>query len=190
MPLLRHDNQKRALVPFWMLDADDGGLTDLGVTGGEVLELDRRDPFPAGLDDILGPVSDLHVAVPINSRNVSGIKEILLINDVAGVPEVSPGNGRPTHLQPAEGLPITRPFHACIIDDFHLDAEWRMALLHLNIQALFSGQDCIFGFQRSERAEGAHFGHSPGVAHFHAIAVLEYAQHFAWARGATNDHLL
>src|SRR5262249_15465263 len=36
----RHDNQKRALIPFRMLDADHGGLADFGVTSGEVLQLD------------------------------------------------------------------------------------------------------------------------------------------------------
>src|SRR5215470_15633329 len=128
MPPLRHDYEERALVPFRMLDADDGGLTDLGVTGRKVLEFDRRYPFSAGLDDILGAVGDVHVAVPIEGRHIPGIEEIVLIKNVVRLSKVSPGNGRTAHLQSAEGLSVTRQFLACIIDDFHLHAEWCVTL--------------------------------------------------------------
>jgi len=39
--LLEHDDEERPFVPFGMLYADDGCLRHLGVTDGEVLEVDR-----------------------------------------------------------------------------------------------------------------------------------------------------
>ena len=55
-----------------MRDADDGGLLHRGVADGDVLQIDRRDPFAAGLDHVLRAVGDLHVAVGVDRGDVAG----------------------------------------------------------------------------------------------------------------------
>ena len=50
---LELDDQERTLVPFGMIDADHGRFRDRGVGDREVFQIDRRNPFAAGLDDVL-----------------------------------------------------------------------------------------------------------------------------------------
>jgi hypothetical protein len=45
--------------------------TATGVSHLDVLEVDRTDPFAAGLDHVLAAVGDLHVAVGVNRRDVA-----------------------------------------------------------------------------------------------------------------------
>src|SRR5690606_10117903 len=54
LALLELDQQHRSLVPFGVRRADDGRQGDLGVTDGDVLDVDGADPLPARLDDVLG----------------------------------------------------------------------------------------------------------------------------------------
>ena len=70
--LARMDDQQRPLLPVRMLDGDHRGLEHVGVRHGEVLDLDRGNPFAAGLDDVLQPVGELHVAVGVDRADVAG----------------------------------------------------------------------------------------------------------------------
>src|SRR5262249_51208896 len=99
LSFLRHCNQEGALAPFRMLDADNGSLANLGVTCRKVLELDGRDPFPSGFDDVLGAISDVHITMLINGRDVASVEEPVLIENVASVPEIGPSNSWSAHLQ-------------------------------------------------------------------------------------------
>src|SRR5918992_3064302 len=60
---LLHRDHDRPLVPFRMAHADHRGLGDRGVRDRDVLEVDRADPFAAGLDHVLRAVGDLDVAL-------------------------------------------------------------------------------------------------------------------------------
>ena len=84
-PSFEHDDQQRALVPFRMGDADHRGLGDVGMADGEVLDVDRGNPFAAGLDDVLGAVGDLHVAVGIDGGDVAGVEIAVLVEDLAAL---------------------------------------------------------------------------------------------------------
>jgi hypothetical protein len=67
-PGLGHDQQQRALLPAAVRHADHGGLLHGRVAHRDVLEVDRRDPLAAGLDDVLAAVGDLHEAVGVHRR--------------------------------------------------------------------------------------------------------------------------
>ena len=86
LAVLRHDDEERPLVPFRVLDADHRRLGDVGMADGEVLELDRGDPFAAGLDHVLVAVDDLHVAGGVDRRDVAGVEEALLVEDAPPSP--------------------------------------------------------------------------------------------------------
>src|ERR1700722_9701237 len=62
---LELDDQQRTLVPFGMMDADHGGFRDRGMSDREIFQVDRRDPFAAGFDHVLGAIGDPHIAVLI-----------------------------------------------------------------------------------------------------------------------------
>ena len=132
----------------------------------------------------------MHVTVLINGCDITSVEEPVLIENVARVPEVGSSNGWPAHFQPSEGLAIAGQLLVFILDDLHLDAERRVPLLHLHIQALLTRENSTFRFQRPQRSQGTHFGHAPGMAHGHAIVILKCPNHFTWACGpADNDSL-
>src|SRR5215831_249587 len=57
--LLAHHDRERALGPLRIRNADDGGFAHAGMLEDEVLDVERRDPFAAGLDDVLETIRDL-----------------------------------------------------------------------------------------------------------------------------------
>ena len=64
------DDEHRPFAPLRMLHADHGRLFHRRMASREILDLDRADPLPAGLDQILRPVCDVQVAVLIDARDV------------------------------------------------------------------------------------------------------------------------
>src|ERR1700690_4086641 len=67
-----HDEQQGPLFPARMLDADDRRHGHGEVTDGHIFQVNQTDPFPAGLDQILGPISDLDRALVVDGGNVAG----------------------------------------------------------------------------------------------------------------------
>src|SRR5215471_11104207 len=61
--LLHHHARERALLPTGVGYPDDARFDDGRVCHQVVLELDRADPFAARLDDVLGAVGDVDVAL-------------------------------------------------------------------------------------------------------------------------------
>jgi hypothetical protein len=45
----------------------------------------ERDPLAAGLDDVLGAVGDLHEAHVVDGRDVAGVEEALVVEDLAAL---------------------------------------------------------------------------------------------------------
>ncbi len=97
---------------------------------------------------------------------------------------------RAAHLQAPEGLAVPRQRLAGVVGDLHVDAERRMALLHLDVELRLAGERGIFRLHGAERAERAHLGHAPGVDHLDAVDVLEGLGHGARAGRAADHHAL
>src|SRR5690606_3183631 len=70
---LRLNDQQRTFIPLRMRDADDGGVGDAFGAHGDVFDVNRAYPLAAGLDDVLGAVSDLHDAERIYGGDVAGV---------------------------------------------------------------------------------------------------------------------
>ena len=177
----------RTLVPFRVANANDGGLDDVGVRNRDVLEVDGADPFAAGLDDVLGAIGNLHVAVGVDGRDVTGREPAVLQRIAALALEVRIGGPWPLHQQVAKGLAVIGQGLAIGIDDLHVDTEDHTTLLGLHrILRLLVGID-VLGLERGDRAERAHLGHAPGVQHLDAEILLERPDHRGRA-GRTADH--
>src|SRR4051812_49387444 len=98
-----------------MRHADDGRFGDGGMTDGDVLDLDGRDPFAAGLDDILGAVGDGHVTVSVNGRDIASVEPSLRIEGIRSlVAKMTARDRRPAHLQMSERLAVARQLPAFI----------------------------------------------------------------------------
>ena len=70
---LDHERE-RPLTPFVVLDADDGRLCNARALRDQVLNLQRRDPLPAGLDHVLDSVGDVHAAVRVDHGDITGVQ--------------------------------------------------------------------------------------------------------------------
>ena len=65
-----------------MMDADHGGFGDRGMADREIFQVDRRNPFAAGFDHILGAVGDPHVSVRVDGGDVAGVEIAVVVEDV------------------------------------------------------------------------------------------------------------
>ena len=73
----------------------NGGFRDRGMADREVLQVDRRNPFAAGLDDVLGAVGNPHVAVRIDGGDVAGVEEAVLVENFGIDAVIGLGHRRP-----------------------------------------------------------------------------------------------
>src|SRR5215475_428289 len=72
--LLAHHDCERTFGPLRIRNADDGGFAHPRVLEDQVLDVERRDPFAAGLDDALEAVGDLQVSVGADDADVAGVQ--------------------------------------------------------------------------------------------------------------------
>ena len=77
--------QQRPLLPLRMRDGDDGRLEHVGMRDHQILDLDRGDPFAAGLDDVLQAVRQLHITIGIDGRDVAGAEPAVVVDDLAAL---------------------------------------------------------------------------------------------------------
>src|SRR6185369_3462073 len=78
--LLPDDARQRPLAPLRVGDRDHRRLGDLRVRHQRVLEVDRRDPFAARLDQVLGAVGDADEAELVHRRDVAGAQPPSSVN--------------------------------------------------------------------------------------------------------------
>src|SRR5215471_6661044 len=71
--LLADHDRERAFGPLRIRNADDGGFAHPGVLDDEVLDVERRDPFAPGLDDVLEAIRDLEVTIGADHADVAGV---------------------------------------------------------------------------------------------------------------------
>ena len=83
--LLPDCQQEWTLVPFGMRHGDDGRFCNTRATDGLIFDVDGRNPLATGFNDILGTIGDLHVAVRIDGRHVSGVKPVVFVYRVTAL---------------------------------------------------------------------------------------------------------
>src|SRR5437764_14951831 len=105
-----------------MSDPDDRGLGDFGMPDSKILEINGGYPFAARLDHILRAIRDLHGPVWIDRRDVAGIEEAILVENVAPLPLVIRlRDAGPADHEATESPSVPGQLAAGVIADFHLD---------------------------------------------------------------------
>ena len=177
------DDQQRALLPDRMLDRDDRSLEHVRMGHGEVLDLDRRNPLAARLDDVFQPVGELHVTIGIDRPNVAGarasrpcLRPPPLALEIARDHPVSPHlqfanrNAVMGHLSPSRSANLSS-----------IPYTWRPCLTCMSVSSVALAPSCL--------ASGAPVvarrlvRHAPSVQH---SRVKQLAELSIVARGAAN----
>ncbi len=169
-----------------MVHADHARFGNARRTHRDIFKIDRRHPFAAGFDHILGAIDNLHVAQRIERGDIASIEPAIGREGAeAFALEIAADNPRPAHQQPAERLAIARQLLIIVVHDLHLDAENAAALLDPDVELLIIGQGIGFRDAGAHRAERGHFGHAPQLQHFHAELVIAF-EHRARHRRTTD----
>ena len=154
---------------FGCAHADHRRLVHRRMRHRDVLEVDRADPFAAGLDHVLAAVGDLHDSRRRRWSPTSPVGNQPLAVDrderrAASPLKYSLDDPRPAHQQVAGGLAVPGQLLAVVVDDLHVDAEDGAALLlEQALLLLVRRARSVLGLQRAQRAERRHLGHAPGV---------------------------
>ena len=160
-----------------MVGRDARGHGHGRVRHGDVFEVDRADPFTAGLDHVLAAVGDDHVALGAELGHVAGGEPAVLQRVAAFTLEVGRQDPGPAHIHVTGGRAVPGQFDAVFAHDLHVHAVDRAALRGHHRQALFGRLPHVRRLECGDRADRAHLGHAPGVDHLHVVVVEERLDH-------------
>src|SRR5262249_15326419 len=133
-----------------------------GMAHDRVLELDRRDPLPAALDDVLGAVGDLDVAVGIDVDDVAGAEPPVVERlRRARVLVVARGDPGTAHLELADALTVPGKLRAVLADDPPLDARYRSALTGADAPTVVVAPRVHGATRLRDGREWRRLGHAP-----------------------------
>ena len=164
-PCARARRTPAAARPTWRRDADDGGLLDLRVGHQLVLQLDRRDPLAARLDEVLGAVDEAHPAPLVDRRHVAGAQPAVVGEALAGPRVVVVRRRDPVaaalQLAARRRRPTARA-SCCRARRPALDAEGRRARPPARSSACSSlRQQQLVAVEPADRRDRARLGHPP-----------------------------
>ena len=139
------------------------------------LHVHARDPLAARLDQVLGTVGDLDVALGVDGGHVAGAEPAVLgeLGGAGGVVVVAAGDPRPPHLDLTHALGVPRLDLAGIIHDSHIHARHDGALLGADVVALLVREANRVGTRAAHRPERRHLRHAPRVEHVGAVLLVE-----------------
>src|SRR5262245_8113741 len=126
--LVRLDDEQRTLLPARMRNADDGSDPHAGAACGDILEVDRADPFSARLDHVPGSVGDPQETVAVDRCDVAGVEPAVPIDDVLFVAEIAANDPRSPNLERARGLAVPANLASRFVDNPEFDTELEPAL--------------------------------------------------------------
>ena len=159
--------------------------SDVRVRDELLLELDRRDPLAARLDDVLRAVGDPDEAALVDRRDVAGaqpaVVELLRRVDA----EVARRHPRSADLELAVGLAVARQHLAVLADDARLDERQDppggVAVAPAAVAVAVAPR------RPRERRQRPGLGHPPRLDDAHAVALLERLHQRQRDGGAAAD---
>ncbi|COU63507.1 Uncharacterised protein [Mycobacterium tuberculosis] len=150
-----------------------------------VLQLNRGDPFTAGLDDVFGAVGQGDEALLVDAADVTGAQPAGIELGLVTSPVIRASNPGPANLHLANGVAVVGQHLAIVVDDPGLHPAHRLAL---------SDAECPMLVVRGARWRPGHggqrrcFRHAPQLPNLDIVLVLEGAhQRFRNRRSAAGD---
>jgi hypothetical protein len=110
-----------------MGDADHRGFGHARASHGEVLHVDRTDPFATRLDDVLGAIGEANQIVVVKYSYVAAVEPAILKQRVF-ITVVAADDPWAASHEPSGRLPVAPQFLAEIVSDFEVDAIHRVPL--------------------------------------------------------------
>ena len=172
-----------------MRHTDDGGFRHTSVTHRRVLDVDRTNPFASGLDNVLGPVRDRHVAHFVDRGDVAGIKPTVARMRFAGAfqLEVVAAYPGPPDLQCAISDAIPGQLVAIVVDDAHLNTVDASSGFGLERERRICIEMLGAGLHRADRAQRTHLSHAPALDDVDVVFVVKLADHRLGHRGTADN---
>src|SRR5262249_48595824 len=160
--LLAHHDCERPFGPLRIRNADDGGFAHARMLEDEVLDVERRDPFAAGLDDVLEAVRDLDVSVGADDANAAGVQpsaepQLFRVRGIAQIALRQPR--RPRHDLARRGA-VRRNVPHLGIDDPNIDQWNRASGLDPHFDLTIHVPPFAFGSKVSQSEHGTGLGHA------------------------------
>src|SRR5439155_21830961 len=113
---------------------------------------------------------DDHRTVRLDRADVAGLEPVVLeVLALAVALHVALHDPRAAHHHVARDAAVLGQVVAGVVDDLHLAAEHRPALLGGDGEALSIGQIALAAVETRQRAEGTHLGHTPTLCHLDAV---------------------
>ena len=93
-----------------------------------VLQLNRGDPLPTGLDDVLGAVGQSDEALLVDTANVAGAQPAGVELGLVASPVIGAGDPRAANFHLADGFAVVGQHLAVVVDDPGFHAAQRLSL--------------------------------------------------------------
>src|SRR5207244_13497248 len=106
------------------------GFEHLRMCDDQVLQIDTRDPLAARLDDVLGAVHDLDIALRVNGRDIAGLEPAVRSKSVGRFEAVvAAGDPRPPDLYFAHSGAVPGDHTPLLVHQAEVHSHGGVALL-------------------------------------------------------------
>jgi hypothetical protein len=163
-PFGKHDAGQGPLNPLFVRNGNHGGFFHLGVGHQGAFQGHARNPFPAALDEVFGPVGDLHVAQRVEGAHVArpepaiGRKSLPVVGLVVAPDHPGPRTWISPTVLPSRGATVPSSCHHP-----HFHAGHLHALRGPDAEPFGGGNASCTGCSRATVPSGDGFRHAPGV---------------------------
>src|SRR5215204_353122 len=189
LAFLEDNGGQGPLVPRLVGDGDHTGLGDGGVGHKRVLQLDRGDPLPPALYEVLAAVGDFDKPKAVYGDDVPGLEPAVVRELVVplGRLVVRPRDPGTAHLELAHRFAVPRD-QALVPAGAYLHERYGIALLGLVLELLLLGELLHLGRQVGHGPYGAHLRHAPGVDDLYPMPLLVISYYALGRRRPPDDH--
>ena len=168
--------------------ANHGCFSDLGMSGGDVLHFDGRNPLAPRLDDVFGAIGDGHKALWTHRGDITRFEPPLLGMRLGTIElEIAGADPRPTYLERPKRLAIPGQLVVVVIGNFDLNAPDRRAHVGAHFGELLWTVELAVTTRVIGCPQRAHFGHAPGVSRIDTIGVELFHDRQRTSRTANDN---
>lgn len=196
--IFEDDGRERALLPFGMRDADDGGFLDGWMTHQGVFNVNGADPFAAGFNEVFGAVNNFDEAFVVNGGDVAGFEPAIFgpaMGLVGGI-VIAGSNPRAANFEFAGGYAVAWSFDGLAFvtlrgafrtHDAKFDEGTWPALFGADFVLLIGSPVTHVALESADGGDGSGFRHAPEVEDLEIVLVERAHEALRRSGAAAND---